>query len=260
MEKESHTTRAKTGVPEHIEIKKLTMPQFLSQASKKFPTRQALQFMGRNISFAELEKLVHCFASALVAIGVKKGDRVALLMPNIPQTVIAFYAVWEMGGIPVPNNPLYTDKELEHQLNDSGSTTIVALDLFFPRLQALRSKTSLKNIVVAHINDYLPFPLKQVFPFVKKGMYLKYQRRPDCYQFLDLVKMGSPDFASTSLEWDGVASIFYTGGTTGKSKGVVMSHAGISSMAMVLQARCPKNMSLLSSFRSRPLEKFLGGN
>src|SRR4030042_5792661 len=95
------------GMCKSIDIEKVTMPQFLTRASKKFPNRTALQFMGEDITFREMERLANRFANALVKIGVREGDRVALLMPNIPQMAISYYGIWKMGGIPVPNNPLY---------------------------------------------------------------------------------------------------------------------------------------------------------
>lgn len=224
------------GMPKSIDIEEVTMPQFLTKAAREFPNRTALQFMGKIIKYVEMEKLANRFANALLEIGVKSGDRVALLMPNIPQMAIAYYGIWRMGGVPVPNNPLYTDRELEHQLNDSGSTAIVTLDLFVPRIKALKSKTKLKIIISAHINDYLPSPKKQLFPLLKKGMYFKYEKAPDYYQFTDLIKSASPKFTGPPPGWNDLASIFYTGGTTGISKGVVLPHKSVSSMTQIFKA------------------------
>jgi long-chain acyl-CoA synthetase len=224
------------GMSKSIEIEEVTMPHFLTRAAKKFPNRTAFQFMGWEITFAAMEKLVNQFANALVEIGVRAGDRVALLMPNIPQMAIAYYGTWRMGGVPVPNNPLYTDRELEYQLSDSGSTAIVTLDLFVPRIKALKSKTKIKIIISAHINDYLPFLKKRLFPILKKGMYFKYEKASDYYQFKDLMKGASSKFTGTLPDWNDLASIFYTGGTTGVSKGVVLPHKSVSSMTQIFKA------------------------
>jgi len=224
------------GVSKYIEIEEFTMPQLLTRAAKKFPNRTAFQFMGWEITFAAMEKLVNQFANALVDIGVKAGDRVALLMPNIPQMAIAYYGTWRMGGVPVPNNPLYTDRELEYQLNDSGSTVIVTLDLLAPRMLALKSKTAIKTVISAHINDYLPFLKKRLFPILKKEMYFKYEKATDYYQFTDLMKGASSKFTGPPPDWNSLASIFYTGGTTGVSKGVVLPHKSVSSMTQIFKA------------------------
>jgi long-chain acyl-CoA synthetase len=224
------------GMSKSIEIEKITMPQFFTRAAKMYPNRTALQFMGKEITFKDFEKSVNRFANALVEIGVKAGDRVALLMPNIPQIAIAYYGIWRMGGVPVPNNPLYTDRELEYQFNDSGSTALVTLDLFVPRMLALRPKTKIRTIISAHINDYLPFPKKQLFPILKKGMHIKYEKAQDYYQFKDLIRGASSKFTGPPPDWNDLASIFYTGGTTGVSKGVIMPHSCVSSMTQILKA------------------------
>ncbi len=224
------------GMSASVQIEEVTMPQFLARAAEKFPGRTAFQYMGREISYAELDGLVNRFAGALVDIGVRAGDRVALLMPNVPQMAIAYYGVWRMGGVPVPNNPLYTDRELEYQLNDSGSIAVVTLDLFVPRMLALKSRTQIRTVISAHISDYLPALKKHLFPLLKKKMYFKYREAPGYYQFTDLIERGSPAYAGPGPGWNDTASIFYTGGTTGVSKGVVLSHRCVSSMTQIFKA------------------------
>ncbi|MCP4755195.1 MAG: long-chain fatty acid--CoA ligase, partial [Proteobacteria bacterium] len=154
-----------------------SMPEILSRTAKDFPNRTAILYMGKKISYSELDRLTDRFANALMNLGIKRGDKVALLLPNIPQIVVSYYGLWRMGAIPVPCNPLYTDKELEYQLNNAGATAIVSLDLLCPRMLALRSKTGIVQIVSCHINDFLPFPLKQLYPLLKKDMYNASRRR-----------------------------------------------------------------------------------
>jgi len=223
-------------VPREIDIEEITINDILTRTAEKYPKRTALLFMGKKISYSELDQLVNRCANALVDLGVKPGDRVALLMPNIPQIVIAYYGAWRMGAVPVPNNPLYTDRELEHQLNDSGSTVLITLDLLAPRMLALKPKTKLKTIITAHINDYLPFPKKQLFPRLKKGMYFPYEPAPDYVQFTDLLKKASPEYSGTGPGLDDLAIIPYTGGTTGRSKGVVITHRSVTAVTQITRA------------------------
>ncbi len=223
-------------VPKSVDFEDLSISEFLSRTAKKFPKRCALTFLGKRISYAELERLSNRFANALIKLGVKPGERVGLLLPNVPQIVIAYYGIWRAGAVAVPVNPLYTDREIEHQFNSSGTTSVVTLDLLAPRALAMRSATKIKTVISAHINDYLPFPTKQLYPHVKKGMYFKYERQPDYYQFLDLMREGSPKSPGDLTKLDDLALIPYSGGTTGLAKGVSINHRNVSYITQILQA------------------------
>jgi long-chain acyl-CoA synthetase len=227
------------GVPLEIEFEKITMPEVLCRNAKQFPDRPALLYLGKKISFSELESLVNRFARALLNLGVKKGDKVAMLLPNIPQIVIADYAAFRMGAVAVMNNPLYTERELEYQLNDSDAKVLVTLDLLLPRALKLKGKTKIENIVACHLNDYLPFPKKQLFPFVKKEMYRKIEPRQGVYRFCDLIAQNPPAPVENGASWDDVGAFIYTGGTTGLSKGVMLTHANISSNVQQFAAWFP---------------------
>ncbi|MDW7740125.1 MAG: long-chain fatty acid--CoA ligase [Bacillota bacterium] len=216
------------GVPEEIEFERITMPRVLSRTAEKYPEQTALNWMGKKISYRELDHLVNRFARALTDLGVTEGDKVALLLPNLPQTVIANYAVFRLGAVSVMNNPLYTERELKHQLNDSESKIAVALDLLLPRMQNLQKETYLEKIITCHINDYLPFPLKQIYPLVKKDMYRKIVPGDNIFQFTDLVNKYPSKPVEDKSAWDEVAALLYTGGTTGLSKGVMQTHANLS--------------------------------
>jgi long-chain acyl-CoA synthetase len=195
--------------------------------------------MGRRISYRELDLLVNRFARALLDLGVKKGDKVAMLLPNIPQAVIAIYATFRIGAVAVMNNPLYTERELEYQFNDSDSTVLVSLDLLHPRIMKIKDKTKIEKIIYGHINDYLPFPKKQLFPLVKKDMFRKIEPQKNVHEFLDLIPKYPDGPLETAAHWDELGAFLYTGGTTGVSKGVMLTHANISSIVQQFSAWIP---------------------
>ncbi|MCX5874229.1 MAG: long-chain fatty acid--CoA ligase [Deltaproteobacteria bacterium] len=218
-----------SSVPAQIDIEKINPPDALSRTANRFPDNAALIFQGAKITFKQLDDMVSRFASALVDLGVKPGDTVATLLPNIVQMVVAIFGALRAGATVALNNPLYTDRELEHQYNDSNSKFLVCLDLLVPRMIGLRPKTKITKIISCHIRDYLPFPLKQLFPFVRKGMHLKTPTAHNVYEFIDLVKKFPPLKNPHKAAWEDTALLLYTGGTTGVSKGVQLTNANISS-------------------------------
>lgn len=224
------------GLSKELEFEKTTMPQSLTRNSNKIPDNQALFFMGKKIKYGELEELVNRFARVLKDLGVEKGDRVAVILPNIPQVVIANYAVMKIGAVVVLNNPLCSERELEYQLNDSGAKVLVTLDLVLPKILNIIDKIKVEKIINCHINDYLATPLKQLFPLVKKEMYKKAEPREDLYEFLDLIGKQSGEPLEDQSSWDELAALLYTGGTTGVSKGVMLTHANICSSIQMTKA------------------------
>ena len=222
------------GIESSLDFDRSTISEFLSRNAEKYPQKTALIFMGKKMSFGEIDSLSSRFAQALRNIGVKKGDRVALLLPNVPQIVISYFGIWRAGATAVPVNPLYSDREIEHQLSMSGTTVLITLDLLASRMLELKEKVSLKSIITCHINDYLPFPVKQIFPILKKGMYASYKKSSGYYQFLDLMKQISDTVPVTHPDLDDLAIIPYTGGTTGISKGAIVSHRNISSVVQIV--------------------------
>jgi long-chain acyl-CoA synthetase len=227
------------GVPRDPAFEKITMPEFLTRTAQRFPNRIALIFMGKKITYRELEALVNRFAKALAGLGVKAGDKVAMLLPNMPQLVIANYAAFRIGAVPVPINPLYTERELAHQLNDSDSSVLVALDLRLPLAVNMKGKTGIRSIVACHITDYLPFPGNKILQYLHKELYLKIPQQPEMYEFLPLINQYPDTPVENAARWEEVGALMYTGGTTGAGKGVMMTHANISCNCQQLRASFP---------------------
>ena len=218
------------GVPENVEFKDICLPEFLEQSAQKFPDRPALNFQGYRVTFSQLKEMVDRFATALNAMGIIQGDRVALLLPNIIPCVVAYYATLKIGGIAVMNNPLYSDRELLHQFNDSGSKLLVTLDLLGNRMIDLRSQTQIKQIIITSIGDYLPFPKNLLFPLVakKKKLAADVKSADDVYRWKPILEKHAATPPEVELDFEGVAMYQYTGGTTGVSKGVMLTHANLS--------------------------------
>ena len=228
------------GTPKEVSIEKLTMPQILDRTALEFPQNPAVIYMGKTISYLELNRLVNRFANALIDLGVAPGDKVGMLLPNMPQVIIANLATHRIGGVTAMNNPLYTERELEYQLNDSDATVLVTLDLLFPRVIKIQKNTRIQTIITCHINDFLPFPTKQLFPFVKKQMFRKDTPHESTFSFMDLIKKYPDTPVENKASWEDTAALIYTGGTTGVSKGAQLTHANLSSVVQQFSAWFPE--------------------
>ena len=217
-------------VPGKITFQDICIPNFLSRSAEQFPNSSALIFMGYTVTYKQMEDMVNRCAFALQKFGIKKGDSVAIILPNTIQCVIAYYAILRIGAIAVMNNPLYSDKELLHQLNDSESKVMFVFDLLAKRMINLRPKTSVKQIIVASVGEYLPFPKSLLFPLVakKKGLAADVEITENVFLFKDLIKNSSPAPQSVKLSFSDIAQYQYTGGTTGVSKGVILTHGNLS--------------------------------
>ncbi len=213
-----------------LEYENTCLPEFLKRSAAKFPDKPALIFQGYKLSFRQLDEMVDKFANCLNHFGVKKGESVAILLPNLIPCVIAYYAIMKIGAITVMNNPLYSDRELEHQFNDSGSKVLITLDLLGNRMIDLKPKTGIEKIIYTSIGDYLPFPKNFLFPFVakKKKLAADVKSAPDVYKWKSLISQYAPTAPKVDVSFDDVAMYQYTGGTTGVSKGVMLTHANLS--------------------------------
>jgi long-chain acyl-CoA synthetase len=229
------------GVPEHIDFEEICMPDILDRVSAKFPEKTALIFQGYEVTYAQFKDMVDRFATCLAAFGVKKGDAVAILLPNMIPCVVAYFAVLKIGAITVMNNPLYSDRELEYQFNDAGAKVLVTLDLLGNRMIDLRSSTKIKQIVITSIGDYLPFPKSLLFPLVakKKKLAADVKTAPDVFRWKECIAKYEPNPPKVKNSFSDVAMYQYTGGTTGVSKGVELTHANLSKQVQQIRAWFP---------------------
>jgi long-chain acyl-CoA synthetase len=229
------------GVPVNVFYKEKTLLDFFNETVARFPGKTALIFEDYEISYGQLRDMVELMAGALSGLGIKKGDRVAILLPNVIPCVVAYYAVLKLGGIVVMNNPLYTDHELAYQFNDSGARMVITLDLLANRMIALRTKTGIEHIVYTSLGDYLPPLKRRLFPLVArfKKLSARVPSEEKVYRWKRLLSENHPPPPRVDLKQDTPAMYQYTGGTTGISKGVVLSHGNLSRQIQQIDAWFP---------------------
>jgi len=211
------------GVPKSIEYPELPLGQVLRETAREYPQKTAIIYFGAPTTYSKLDVLVDKFATALQDLGVKKGDRVGIFLPNIPQFVIAFYGALRAGAICVTCSPLYKGRELEHQLNDAGAETLVAMDTLYPIVQEVRERTKLRNVITTSPRDYLPPLLRTLSPL--KGV--RSHKCPGAHDFLSLMKKYDAKPKPVEVKPDDIALLQYTGGTTGVPKGAMITHRNL---------------------------------
>ncbi|TCI23495.1 AMP-binding protein [Exiguobacterium sp. SL-9] len=210
-------------MPETIDYEVKPLYEALSRAATDYPDRTAVSFIGKALTFAEVDDAAKRLATMLQSKGLQKGDRVSLMLPNCPQYVISFYAVLYAGGTVVQTNPLYTEHELENLITDSGANILITLDLLYPKSLRVKQKTDIKTIITTSIADYLPFPKNKLYPIKVKRENNIVIDTTGSVAFKDYKNFGPITPVSIEPKED-VAVLQYTGGTTGLPKGVMLTH------------------------------------
>lgn len=219
------------GIPPSLNYRDHTVTQDLFEASRVFPNRTAVVFENCRLTYRELDDNVRRFASALAALGVKPGSRVAIHLPNLPQTVIAYFATLALGGEVVMTNPLYVQREIIHQWVDADVEVAIVGDwLFQQRVTSIRKELPVRHYVTTGIADTLKAPLRWLarIKLTKEGMAVAVPPQPAVHDFNALLAKHPPKTDLPKLDLDAVAVLQYTGGTTGLSKGAMLTHRNLS--------------------------------
>lgn len=230
------------GVPAFIDDQinsKTNVLDLLDEAVAKFPTKIAYSNMGRALTFSELNRKAECFAAYLQnELKLKKGDRIAIQMPNLLQYPIAMFGAIKAGLIIVNTNPLYTEREMKHQFNDAGCAAVVILANFASQLQKILPETKVRHVIVTEIGDLLPFPKNYVVNAVVKHVKKMVPEFsiPNAIPFREALSKGAAmTFTKVPMSLDEILLLQYTGGTTGVSKGAMLTHRNIVANAIQIE-------------------------
>lgn len=234
------------GVPATLSYPNQTLNDLFQNTVRTYPEKTATNFVlryllggrftvGGKLTYRQLNEQIDRIATALYQLGVRKGDRVGVMLPNSPHYVITFFAAMRIGAIVVNINPTYTSREMAHQLNDAGAETIVLLNLFWPRLREVRPETPLKRVIVAHVFDTLSFPSSLLVKSAQKKTpeWVDVHPEQDTFFFQHLLEKYGPTPPKVNLTANDVALFQYTGGTTGLPKAAMLTHQNL--LANVLQ-------------------------
>lgn len=211
----------------HLSYESLPLYDYLDRAARDYPERNGVVFQNLKLSYNRLKEQAEVLAANLIQLGLNKGDRVAIMLPNLPQTVVSYWAVLKAGGVVVMTNPLYMEKELVHQFTDSRCSFLIALDRLWPRIHSLESKLGLKTMIFTSVGDGLAFPLNQLYKIkaIREGTRVKVPfDRKRIFSWKDVLSKGEK-FRPVAIDPSrDLAVLQYTGGTTGLAKGVQLTH------------------------------------
>lgn len=228
------------GVPADIDTSVYpSLVALMEESFQKYAGRVAYNFMGKKVTFAQTDSLSQAFAAYLQGLGLVKGDRVAIMMPNVPQYPVAVAGILRAGFVVVNVNPLYTPRELEHQLKDSGAKAIVIIENFATTLEKCIAATPVKHVVLCAMGDQLGLLKGSLVNYVVRNIkkMVPAYSLPQAVRFNDAIARGTKaPFKKPALKADDVAVLQYTGGTTGVSKGAVLLHRNLIANALQAEA------------------------
>lgn len=235
-------------IPREFSLVEKPLQSYLTDAAEKYGGKTAIHFMGKELSYSEVHEAALKFGSYLQGLGIEKGDRVAIMLPNTPQSVVAYYGILYAGGVVVQTNPLYMEREIEYQMKDSGAKVMLTLDILYPRVTKVMKETKLEHIIVTAIKDCLPFPKNLIYPFIQKkqyGIVVKVEPSETIHLYTDIMKRSAEGLAEPEgFDFaEDLALLQYTGGTTGFPKGVMLTHQNLvanASMCDIWLYKCQK--------------------
>ncbi len=211
-------------VPHSIDYPEWCIHELLDRSAEKFPDNTLSIFYGKTLTYSGVRSLSNSLAGSLVDMGIRPGDKVALLLPNYPGFIISYYAVLKAGGVVVPLNPLYTEGELEHQLSESEARAVITIPLFAEKASRLAQRLKIALILDA-LHRYMPLPIKALV-WAKEKLTLSRIKNLSCTDMGKLLE-GRSDFRPVRVDPKNLAVLIYSGGTTGKAKGVMLSHFAV---------------------------------
>lgn len=241
------------GVPAEVEVPDRPLTWLLDRTASRYPSHTAILYYGTRLTYAQLSSYANRFAIALQRLGVQKGDRVALALPNVPQYPIAFYGALKAGAVVVPTNPLYTEREMQHQLHDAGTRVVVMLDTFYPLVRAVRKQTAIEHVIITSAADFLPPVLQRLYPLSQMR-----EKHPEphltdkelhedktlhvMHAILESHTRGGVELFNLPVPAtaNDLAVLQYTGGTTGLAKGAMLTHKNLLSNAFQTRYWTPR--------------------